>query len=547
MEDKIIRSPFPDVNVPKNVDLTEFLFSKMKQYGSKTALICSKSGRRLTFDQIIKNTKQIAELLKRCGIQKHEVVGICMQSGIEYLPLVLAVISIEAVCATSNPSYTIDELNHNFSLSKVSYVIIDEENDDKVSIVSKKYPGIKKVFIPQWNNDVLTLTQSTKFRAINLNTAVNKLTNPNVRFLFSSSGTTGPPKAVMLTEENLKTFLCAYSPNTSFDGTMKMFSFTETDIVLSVFPHFHVGGLCMTLMTSLKDGATCVVLPKYQTKSFVHCIETYKPTVLIAPPPVYVFLAKSPTVQDVKIPSLKNAYIAGSPAGKELIEAVCKKFHLNYMIEAYGLSELSSISYMMPICDKSKTKLGSCGVLIPNGLCKVIDIGNGRLLGPNEHGEICYKSNQVMPGYLNNDKATKESLDIDNWLHTGDIGYCDEDGFFYIVDRIKELIKVKGYQVAPAELEDVLMSHPAVTDAAVVGIIDEYAGELPRAYIVKNPNYNLTEDEIKKHVSDKVIAYKRLEGGVEFVDEIPKGPSGKILRRLLRDKARSEMKIVSKL
>jgi len=189
---------------------------------------------------------------------------------------------------------------------------------------------------------------------------------------------------------------------------------------------------------------------------------------------------------------------------------------------------------MMPVGDISARKHGSCGVVLPNTKCKIVHIETGKALGCNETGEICSKGPQLMKGYLGNLRATLDSIDSDGWMHTGDIGFYDKDNFFFIVDRIKELIKVKGFQVAPAELENILLSHPAIEDVAVIGVPNEYAGELPQAHIITKSGFNLTEDEVKQFLADKVVAYKRLDGGVKFVDFIPKTPSGKILRRIMR-------------
>lgn len=205
------------------------------------------------------------------------------------------------------------------------------------------------------------------------------------------------------------------------------------------------------------------------------------------------------------------------------------------IFEGYGLTETSPGCLMSP---KNNAKLGSCGAPISRTLAKVVDpeSNDGKALGAFQHGEIFVAGPQVMKGYWNNEKATADMVDSDGWLRTGDVGYYDEDGHFFIVDRIKELIKVKGFQVAPAELEEIISTHPAVADVAVIGIPDDQAGELPRAYVVKKPGReSLSDAEVAKFVEDQVAPHKRVRGGVEFVAAIPKNNMGKILRREIRD------------
>jgi len=208
--------------------------------------------------------------------------------------------------------------------------------------------------------------------------------------------------------------------------------------------------------------------------------------------------------------------------------------NLEFIQQAYGLTEATFV-----LCiNKHPTetyKPGHCGKLVPGVEVKVVDVKTGKSLGANKEGEICVRGLSVMRGYLRNEAATSNAIDKDKWLHTGDIGYYDEDRYFFIIDRLKELIKYKAYQVAPAEIEGILMSHPSVKDAAVVGIPDDAAGELPKAYVVKVPGSQVEARELIEWVSGKLSPQKRLRGGVEFVMEIPKNPTGKILRRLLRD------------
>jgi len=202
--------------------------------------------------------------------------------------------------------------------------------------------------------------------------------------------------------------------------------------------------------------------------------------------------------------------------------------HIN---QSYGMTEMAPLSHSLPITDKPKP--GSIGKLFPSMLCKIVD-ENGITLGYNQRGELCLKGPNVTPGYYNNPEATRNTIDDSGFLHTGDIGYIDEDGYYYIVDRAKELIKVNGMQVAPAELEAILIGHPLIADAAVIGVADDMTGEIPKAFVILKIDAKLQASEILEYVNKQVVKYKNIKE-VTFVTQIPKLPSGKILRRLLRD------------
>jgi 4-coumarate--CoA ligase len=202
-------------------------------------------------------------------------------------------------------------------------------------------------------------------------------------------------------------------------------------------------------------------------------------------------------------------------------------------VQGYGMTELSPVTHATP---QGKFKAGSAGMTVPNTEVRIVDPGTGESLGLDQDGEVWIKGPQVMKGYLNNDTATAETIDSEGWLHTGDIGHVDADGHLYVVDRLKELIKFKGFQVPPAELEALLLTHPKIADAAVIGLPDDEAGEIPAAWVVLRPGTEATEDEVKEFVASQVATYKRL-GKVTFTDAVPKSASGKILRRVLRDEA----------
>lgn len=255
-------------------------------------------------------------------------------------------------------------------------------------------------------------------------------------------------------------------------------------------------------------------------------------------PPAMLLIANSSLVRNYDLSSLQDLYCAGASLSKELEACVMSKLpNLKAIRQGYGLSETTF--GILNNDGLEKTKLGSVGIVALGTYAKVVDLETGKILGPNQPGELCFKGPQIMKGYLGNDAATKEAIDFEGWLHTGDLGYYDEDKYFFFVDRLKEVIKYKAYQVPPAELEALLLSHPKIADAAVIGLPDEAVGELPMAFVVKKPNEEITEKQVKKYISEIVSDFKQLRGGVRFVTAIPRNPIGKILRRELKNVVKS--------
>lgn len=302
-------------------------------------------------------------------------------------------------------------------------------------------------------------------------------------------------------------------------------------VVLTVIPWFHAYG-CLAFLSCVCSGATLIFLPRFEEVSFLETIQKYKPTVLFLVPPLVVFLAKNSSVDKYDTSSISLIYCGAAPFSNELRNNVKKRLGINLILDGYGLTEgtLSVLKQSKDFC-----KPGSVGILVPGYDAKVINTETGDACGPHERGELWVRGSQVMKGYVNDPEATKNTIDEDGFLHTGDIVYYDDDEEFFVVDRLKELIKYKAFQVPPAELEDILLSHPKIKDVAVVGLPDEDAGELPLAFVVKQDGVIVTDLEIIKYIEERVSSPKRIRGGVRFVDTIPKNPSGKIMRRKLKE------------
>ena len=296
-----------------------------------------------------------------------------------------------------------------------------------------------------------------------------------------------------------------------------------------IFPMYHAGGMKVWLEL-LYRGSKTVTLPSFNPDSYLASLLSHRPEQLMLPPPLVQFLAKSDKASRDHLRSIEMVLVGAAPVGPALIADFLKKAPSCQFREVWGMTELSAVGTMT----SQEAVHGSCGRAVPNTQIKVVDINSGHSLGPGPEstGEICVRGPQVMMGYFNNQAATEDTLK-EGWLHTGDIGYYDQAGNVYICDRLKELIKVKGMQVAPAELEDVIRSIPEVTDVAVIGIEHERDGEVPRAYVVTSSS-QLSPGQVENFVAERLSKFKHLKGGVAFVKEIPKSAAGKILRKDLK-------------
>jgi acyl-CoA synthetase (AMP-forming)/AMP-acid ligase II len=314
-----------------------------------------------------------------------------------------------------------------------------------------------------------------------------------------------------------------------------IFPCREQDTSLAVLPFFHIYGLACILNMCLYKGATLVILPRFDAGHFVRLLHDHAVTTICLVPPLVQWLAKDPLVDKYDLSNLRSIACGAAPLGAEVEQACAERFGCQ-IIQAFGMTELGGGAIFIPL-DPAKARPGSVGVLVSNMEARVVNVATGEDLGPGTRGELWLRGPNVMRGYLGRPEATAAMLDAEGWLHTGDIGYVEADGYFSIVDRIKELIKYKGMQVAPAELEAVLLSHPAIADAAVVGVPDEAAGEVPKAFIV--PRTEVGAEEVMAYVAGHVAPYKKIRK-LEVVAAIPRSASGKILRRLLIEQEREQ-------
>ncbi len=335
-----------------------------------------------------------------------------------------------------------------------------------------------------------------------------------------SSGTTGLPKGVMLTHRNLVA---------NVEQMQASRPVAPGEWTVGFLPFFHIYGMTVLANLYLGAGGGVVTMPRFDLEMFLKLIQTHRTRQAFCVPPVVLALAKHPMVDHFDLSGLEYVFSGAAPMGEQLSNAAAGRLGL-ICEQGYGMTEMSPVSHVSAL---GKGRPGSAGQTIAGTECRIVDIATGRDLATGAEGELWVRGPQVMKGYLNNPRATAETLTDDGWLRTGDIASIDADGFLFIHDRLKELIKVKGFQVAPAELEAELLTCPGVADAAVVGQPDDEAGEVPVAFVVRAPGATVTEDEIAAYLADRLAHYKQLRG-VHFVDAIPKSASGKILRRVLK-------------
>ena len=523
----IFKSPYPDVDIP-NISLTEFVLSRTRQFGDKPALIDGPSGRTITYAQLGGAIRLVASSLAKRGFGQGDVLAIYSPNIPEYAVAFHAVSLLGATVTTVNPLYTAQELAHQLKDAGAKYLVTISlflENAKTAAAQS----NIEEIFTfdpVEGATPFATLLQSDgALPEITINPAEDIVVMPY------SSGTTGYPKGVMLTHRNIVANLVQMDGITGIDIT------NEDDIIMGILPFYHIYGMVVIMNMSLSRGATIVTMPRFDMVQFLELVQKHKITRVNLVPPILVGLAKHPIVDQYDLSSLVELFSGAAPLGQALADEVKNRLHCR-VVQGYGLTETSPVTHVYNQTMTDAEKLASIGPAVPNTEVMLVDPASGEPVSHNERGELWIRGPQVMKGYLNNPDATDATIDEEGWLHTGDIGYIDDEGFFYIVDRLKELIKYKGFQVAPAELEALLLSHPAIADVAVIPSPDEEAGEVPKAFVVLKAE--ATAESIMEWVGERVSPQKKVRR-IEFVSEVPKSLSGKILRRVLVEQERARL------
>lgn len=516
----IFRSPLADVEIPE-MSLTDFIFNRAAERRDKPALIDGASGRTLTYGQLVDSIERAAAGLATRGFKKGDVLAIYAPNCPEYAIAFYAVARLGGINTTVNPLYTVEELTFQLNDSNAKYLLTTPHFIDK-ALEAARNSRVEEIFVLGEATGATPLAELLQSN----NEAPEVKINPreDLVALPYSSGTTGMAKGVMLTHYNIVANL------RQAEGSEPL---PEDDVLVAVLPFFHIYGMVIILSQGLYRGATLVTMPRFELEEFLRILQDYSVTRAYVVPPIVLAFAKHPVVDRYDLSKLRVIVCGAAPLGKDVAQACADRLG-RVVRQGYGMTEASPLTHFTPM-NMEKITRGSSGQCVPSTECKVVDVQTGEELGPDQEGELWIRGPQVMRGYLNRPEDTAATIDSEGWLHTGDVGYADEDGFFYIVDRVKELIKYKGLQVAPAELEAVLLTHPAVADAAVIPSLDEEAGEIPKAFVVLKSD--ATAEEIMAHVAAHVAPHKKVRR-LEFVDQIPKTASGKILRRMLIERER---------
>ncbi|KAL3875048.1 hypothetical protein ACJMK2_037987 [Sinanodonta woodiana] len=509
--------PIPDYS------LTDYLFRNISKFGKGIALVDYLTNRSITFDQLYEEVDNVANNLYALGLRTDDCVCLYGTNVPEFAHVVCSVTSNGASLTIANSQLTAVELAHQLKATNSKFIFTTSECTERARTAAQIYHKLQEIIV---------LGNQTGFRPFS-----NLTERPRIRrqeshidpkkhtaLLPFSSGTTGLPKGVELTHYNLVAELSALSHRLFLPFDPK------SEKSLSVLPMVHIAGLVIGMLNPLSQGASVVTLPRFDPQTFLEAMEKHRITFCLIAPPLVSFLAKHPLVAKYDLSSFHTPYSGAAALGKELTMQMVERLKLTGIRQGYGMTESSPATHTTPL---NGYKYGSIGIPLPNTESKIVHIENGTTLGPNEPGEIWVRGPQVMKGYFDNAEATRTTLTDDGWLKTGDIGYYDNDSDYYVVDRLKEIIKYKGYQVAPAYLEGILLSHPSVGDVAVIGIPHGAAGDVPRAYVVRKSH--VSGEELSAYVESQVAPYKRLRGGVVFVSELPRSASGKLLRNRLRE------------
>ena len=507
-------SPLPAVDIP-DVPITEHVLRLADELADEVA-ITDGGGSSYTFGALKGAIHSFAGGLQAAGFGPGDVLGIMAPNIPEYAIVFHGAVVAGGTVTTINPTYGADEVR--FQLQDAgARLLVTIPMFLETARGAAEGTDVERVIVLGEGDGAEPFTAFLGDPIQQVAVDVHE----HLAVLPYSSGTTGLPKGVMLTHHNLVANICQLEHAINYE---------PDEVGLAALPFFHIYGMQVLMNGLLANGVRVVTMPRFDMQQALELVQSQKVTRFFAVPPMVLGLAKAPITDDYDLSSVKQVFSGAAPLGADLAAEASARIGCE-VVQGYGMTELSPVSHCTVEGD---FRPGTSGVAVSNVECRLVDPETGDDQDVGGRGELWVRGPMVMKGYLNNPDATAATIDDDGWLHTGDVAVLDEHGHYSIVDRIKELIKVKGFQVPPAELEALLITHPAILDVAVIGVPDDEAGEVPKAFVTVAPGAELTLDEVQAFVSEHLATYKQVHR-LEVIDAIPKSASGKILRRELRD------------
>ncbi|GHK02733.1 AMP-dependent synthetase [Streptomyces sp. Y2F8-2] len=520
----MFRSEYADVP-PVELPIHDAVLGRAAEFAELPALIDGTDGTTLTYEQLDRFHRRIAAALAEAGVRKGDVLALHSPNTIAFPLAFYAATRAGASVTTVHPQATAEEFAKQLRDSAARWIITVSPLLQTARRAAELSGGVEEILVCDSAPGHRSLIDMLASTAPEPQVVIDPV--QDIAALPYSSGTTGIPKGVMLTHRQIATNLAQIRP---LIGT------GPGERILAVLPFFHIYGMTALMNAPLRQGATVVVLPRFDLDSFLAAIQDHRITGLYVAPPIVLALAKHPVVAQYDLSSLKYIISAAAPLDAKLAVACAQRLGLPPIGQGYGMTELSPCTHVVPL-DAHDAPPGTVGKLVAGTEMRILSLDDpDKDLGVGQAGEIAIRGPQVMKGYLGRPEATDAMIDRDGWLHTGDVGYVDAHGWLFVVDRVKELIKYKGFQVAPAELEALLLTHPRIADAAVIGVYNDDHNEVPHAFVVRRAGADdLSEGEVMMYVAERVAPYKRVRN-VTFIDGVPRAASGKILRRQLRER-----------
>ena len=508
-------SPLPDIEIPEQT-ITAYVLRRAAEMPDRIAICDAAGTSSYTFSQLDAAIHSLAGGLAGRGIGVGSVVGLMAPNLPEYAVVFHGVAVAGGAVTTINPTYGPGEVRHQLQDAGASMLITIPMFLETAQAAAEG-TAVTEIIVMGEASDGVTAFADVFGEPIE-QVAVD-LANHTVVLPYSS-GTTGLPKGVMLTHRNLVA---------NIEQLKHAIRYTDDEVALAALPFFHIYGMQVLMNGLLANGVTTVSMPRFDMVEALEAVQTFKITRFFAVPPIILGLAKAPIVDQYDMSSVRQIFSGAAPLGADLAAEAGARIGCE-VVQGFGMTELSPVSHCTVEGDY---RPGTSGVTVSNTESRIVDPGTGEDMGVGDRGELWVRGPQVMKGYLNNAQATADTIDADGWLHTGDVAIIDEHGHMTIVDRLKELIKYKGFQVAPAELEALIITHPKVADVAVIGVDDDEAGETPKAFVVAAPDQTVTLDDVQALVSEHLVSYKQIRI-LEVIEAIPKSAAGKILRKELR-------------